>query len=64
MISIFVIFVCEDSKELLCRFYGAIFQFYVQKSPEDVEDADVSDSVMWTRTGASCQMPCLHAMVL
>ena len=43
MISLFVIFVCEDSKELLCRFYGAIFQFYVQKSPEDAEDADVSD---------------------
>ena len=44
MISLFGIFVCEDSKELLCRFYGAIFQFYVQKSPEDAEDADVSDS--------------------
>ena len=43
MISLFVIFVCEDSKELLCRLYGAIFQFYVQKRPEDAEDADVSD---------------------
>ena len=40
MISLFVIFVCEDSKELLCHLYGAIFQFYVQKRPED---ADVSD---------------------
>ena len=43
MISLFVIFVCEASKELLCRLYGAIFQFYAQKSPEDAEDVDVSD---------------------
>ena len=43
MISLFVIFVCEDRKELLCCIYGAIFQFYEQKSPEDMEDADVSD---------------------
>ena len=44
MISLFVIFVCEDSKELLCRLYGAIFQFYVQKSPGGAwEDADESD---------------------
>ena len=38
-----VIFVCEDSKERFCRLYGAIFQFYVQKSPEDAEDVNVSD---------------------
>ena len=43
MISLFVIFVCQDSKELLFRLYGAIFQFYEQKSPKDAEDADVSD---------------------
>jgi len=36
MISLFVIFVCEDSKELLCHLYGAIFQFYVQKRPEGI----------------------------
>ena len=39
-ISLFFIFVCEDSRELLCCLYGAIFQFYVQKS---LEDADASD---------------------
>ena len=43
MISLLVIFVCEDNKELLFCLYGAIFQFCVQKSPEDAEDADVSD---------------------
>ena len=59
MIILFVIFV---SKELPFRLYGAIFQFDVEKSTEDAEDADVSD--MWTRTTASCQKPCLHAMVL
>ena len=36
MISLFVIFVFEDSKELLCHLYGAIFQFYVQKRPEGI----------------------------
>ncbi len=39
MISLLVICVCEDSKELLCRLYGAIFQFYAQKCAEDAEDA-------------------------
>ena len=43
LIILFVIFVCEDSKELLCGLHGAIFQFYVQKSTEDAEDADMSD---------------------
>ena len=65
MISLFVIFVCEDSKKLLCCLYGTIFQFYVQKCPENEEDADVSDLCgPARRTTASCQMPCLHAVVL
>ncbi len=39
MISLLVIFVCEDSKELLCRLYGASFQFYAQKCAEVAEHA-------------------------
>ena len=31
MISLFVIFVCEDSKELLCHLYGAIFSVLCAK---------------------------------
>ena len=38
-----MIFVCEDFKQLLYRLYEAIFQFYVEKCPEDGEDADVSE---------------------
>ena len=41
MISLFVIFVCEDSKQLVSRLYGAIFQFYAVKSAEDAVDTDV-----------------------
>ena len=43
MISLFIIFVCEDSKQLLDHLYGAIFQFYAEKSPEDVNDGEVSE---------------------
>ena len=42
IISLFIIFVCEDSKQLLYRLYGAILQFYAEKCPEDADDADVS----------------------
>ena len=42
MISLLIIFACEDSKQLLDHLYGAIFQFYAEKCPEDAEDGDVS----------------------
>ena len=37
-----VIFVCEDSKQLVFCLYGAIFQFYAEKSPKNAENVDVS----------------------
>ena len=40
MISLFIIFVCEDRKQLF-YIYGAIFQFYTKACPEDAEDADI-----------------------
>ena len=42
MIGLFIFFVCEDSKQLVPHFYGAIFPFYTDKCSEDVEDAAVS----------------------
>ena len=41
--SLFIIFVCEDSEQLLYGLYGAVFQFYAEKCPEDSRDADVSE---------------------
>ena len=43
MISLFVIFACEDSKKLLPCFRGAVFQFYVEKCPQDAEDVEDSE---------------------
>ena len=42
MISLFVVFVCEDSKQLVSNLCGAVFQFYAELSPEDADDTDVS----------------------
>ena len=33
--------VCEDSKQLLPRLYGAFFKFYEEKCPKDVEDPEL-----------------------
>ena len=33
MISLFIIFVCADSKQLRYIPYGATFQFYMEKFP-------------------------------
>ena len=41
MINLFAIFAPEDSKQLLSRFYVAIF--CVKKCPKDVEDAEVGE---------------------
>ena len=43
MISLFIIFVFEDSKQVLYHLYDAVLKVYTEKCPEDVEDADASE---------------------
>ena len=43
IINVFAIFASEDGKQLLSRLYVAIFYFYAEKCPKDVEDAEVGE---------------------
>ena len=43
MINFFVIFACEDSKQLLSRLYVAILEFCLEKCRKDAEDAEDAD---------------------
>ena len=43
MINFFAIFASADGKQLLSRYYVAIFKFYAEKCPKDAEDAEVSE---------------------
>ena len=54
MTSLFILFLfLRIGKECFLAFIDQFFQFYVEKCPEDVEDAEVSQLIMRIHTTAS-----------